>query len=511
MKNGIIGGAVFLTIAGVIGWQVYERIQQEQSSGQGKWRSGGGRRNAPVAVEVVEVKLQDITDKLFLTGTLEPESRFIVAPKVSGRLESLLVEMGDFVKKGQQLAKLDDAEAVQQTRMAEAALKTAKSSLEVSKETADQAEREFRRQKDLFGKGLTSQLQLENVKSQYLSRQANLRMAQSILSERRFSLETSRIRLSYTEIRINWEDDTPTRVVGERFVDPGSLLNANTPILSILNISTLTAIVSVTEMDYFKLRPGQAALVSVDALPNRKFPGRILRVAPFLHENSREARVEVQVPNPEGLLKPGMFVRVNVELERRQNARVVPLAAVLDRNGKGIFLADRESGTATFVQITPGIVDGEWLEVRAPEVQGLVVTLGQHLLRDGGTVMIAEPAKAASGRSRNGGGKWKGQQEGQGRATSDRKSDGSEGKGNWKGRQGGTRPEQTTADRNAGGGKKRKWQSQQDSGEAKGNWKGRPKNSSQENSGQGRSASSGDEAQDKSGGRSTKNVSASKD
>ena len=211
MKNGIIGGAVFLTIAGVIGWQVYERIQQEQSSGQGQWGSGGGRRNAPVAVEVVEVKLQDITDKIFLTGTLEPESRFIVAPKVSGRLESLLVEMGDFVKKGQQLAKLDDAEAVQQTRMAEAALKTAKSSLEVSKETADQAEREFRRQKDLFGKGLTSQLQLENAKSQYLSRQANLRMAQSILSERRFSLETSRIRLSYTEIRIK----------GGRYPNPG--------------------------------------------------------------------------------------------------------------------------------------------------------------------------------------------------------------------------------------------------------------------------------------------------
>ena len=85
--------------------------------------------------------------------------------------------------------------------------------------------------------------------------------------------------------------------------------------------------VYVTEMDYFKLRRGLSAEISVDSLPERKFSGTILRIAPFLRENSREARVEVLVPNPEGFLKPGMFVRVNVEIELRKKVAAVPFAA----------------------------------------------------------------------------------------------------------------------------------------------------------------------------------------
>ena len=195
--------------------------------------------------------------------------------------------------------------------------------------------------------------------------------------------------------------------------------------------------VSVTEMDYFKLRPGLSAEISVDSLQERKFSGTILRIAPFLKENSREARVEVLVPNPEGILKPGMFVRVNVEIEFRKKVPAVPVAAVINRKGKGIYLADNESSKVSFVKIKPGIVENDWMEIREPNIEGAVVTLGQHLLRDGSPILIAGQGKAASGSKRRGGQGWKGSQ-GEGDVKSKWKGskEGEAKKGEWQGKKG---------------------------------------------------------------------------
>jgi RND family efflux transporter MFP subunit len=449
MKKFIFLGVSLLVLVAVVGWQVYERSQKEGTNRKQGW--GGGSRNAPVAVEVEKVQLRDMRDRVILTGTLEPESRYLVASKVSGRLEKLFVEMGDEVEKGKVLARLDDAEAIQQTMMAGAALKTAESYLEASQEAFEQSEREYKRQKDLFSRGLITKIQQENAKSQYATRLANLKMARSSLLERISSLEAAKIRLSYTKIYVDWEGDTPKRIVGERFVDPGSLLNANTPILSILNIYNLTAVVYVTEMDYFKLRRGLSAEISVDSLPERKFSGTILRIAPFLRENSREARVEVLVPNPEGFLKPGMFVRVNVEIELRKKVAAVPFAAVINRKGKGIFLADNESSKVSFVKIKSGIIENDWMEIREPNIKGFVVTLGHHLLRDGSPIMIAEQGKAVSGSGLEGGG---------------------EGNGKWKGRKSGAEGKSQRKDGQEGAAKKGEWQGKKGVDKQKGNSKG---------------------------------------
>ena len=193
MKKFIFLGVSLLVLVAVVGWQVYERSQKEGTNRKQGW--GGGSRNAPVAVEVEKVQLRDMRDRVILTGTLEPESRYLVASKVSGRLEKLFVEMGDEVEKGKVLARLDDAEAIQQTMMAGAALKTAESYLEASQEAFEQSEREYKRQKDLFSRGLITKIQQENAKSQYATRLANLKMARSSLLERTSNLESAKIRL----------------------------------------------------------------------------------------------------------------------------------------------------------------------------------------------------------------------------------------------------------------------------------------------------------------------------
>ena len=117
----------------------------------------------------------------------------------------------------------------------------------------------------------------------------------------------------------------------------------------------------------------------------------MVRIAPLLKEKSREARVEIEVANSEIFLKPGMFVRVQIEFDQHENATVVPTGAIVKRNGaQGVFLADLQRKSARFVPITTGIVTGDRAEVVAPPLSGHVVSLGHHLLEDGAPIIIPD-------------------------------------------------------------------------------------------------------------------------
>jgi RND family efflux transporter MFP subunit len=192
-------------------------------------------------------------------------------------------------------------------------------------------------------------------------------------------------------------------VVGERFVDVGELLSVNQPIVSILENNPLTAVVYVIERDYPKVTIGQQAVVTTDAYPGRTFTGSITRIAPLLKESSRQARLEMEVPNPDHTLKPGMFVRARVEFAKHENATLVPLPALVKRNNKdGVFIADAKNLKAHFVPVTTGIVNGEIVEVTEPQISGMVITMGNHLLEDGSSITLPkiEPTQEAKADSK---------------------------------------------------------------------------------------------------------------
>jgi multidrug efflux pump subunit AcrA (membrane-fusion protein) len=137
-------------------------------------------------------------------------------------------------------------------------------------------------------------------------------------------------------------------------------------------------------------------MITTDAFPARTFSGTVVRKAPLLKESSRQARVEIEVPNPERLLAPGMFVRAEIQFAAHDDATVVPAGAVVRRNEQsGVFLADATALKARFVPIAVGIVNAQLAEVLAPVFEGRVVTLGQHLLEDGAAIVLAD-AKPAS-------------------------------------------------------------------------------------------------------------------
>ncbi len=374
-----------LAIVAVAGWQAYKRITV---SAKKSLRPGGA---VAVAVETQPVRKDVIKDLGIFTGSLVPKSQFVVAPKVAGWLKRLLVNFGDTVQQNQVIAILDDEEFTQQAEQAKAELQVAKANADNCTSDLDLAQREYERAKALREKKIASASELDEAEATFNACQTRLKVSVAQVAQKDAALKAANLRLSYTRVQAFWEDGGQTRVVGERFVDEGALLQVNQPIVSVLENNPLTAVVYVVERDYPKVKVGQPAVISTDAYPDVTFAGSIVRIAPLLKESSRQARVEIEVPNSDYLLKPGMFIRAQIEFARHDNATLIPLAALVRRNGKqGVFIADPNNLTARFVPVTVGIISGESVEVLEPEISGPVVTMGNHLLEDGASITLPE-------------------------------------------------------------------------------------------------------------------------
>jgi len=382
MKKALVI-VIVVAVVGVFGWQVYRKVTASVAG------SGGWQRAVAVAVEVEPVQKITIREVGQFTGTLIARSQFILAPKVPGRLEKLYVDIGDSVQRDQLIAVLDSQEYAQQVEQARAELEVAKANVAECSSALDVARREFERAVALREKKIASESELDEAEAHYKACEAKHKVSLAQVAQKEAGLKAAQVRLSYTQIRASWEDGNELRVVGERFVDEGTMLRANDHIVSVLDVSSLTAVIHVIEEDYPKVRIGQAVVSTTDAYPGREFPGTVVRVAPLLKETSRQARVEVEMPNPELLLKPGMFVTARIELDRHDGATVVPFSALARRNGQqGVFLLEDEEMKARFVPVETGIVTSELAQITQPALEGYVVTLGHHLLEDGSPVIL---------------------------------------------------------------------------------------------------------------------------
>jgi len=374
-----------------------------QSPGGGSGRRGRSAVGA-VAVEVAPVETGTIRDVGTFTGSIVARSHYVVAPKVSGRLKRLTVDIGDSVRRGQLIAELDDDEYAQAVEQSRAELAVAKANVSQAASSLHTARRELERVEKLRGKKIASESELDVARAGHDSAAARQEVALAEVSRREAALGAAEVRLSYTRIRASWEDGTPARaaaerVVGERFVHEGTMLGAGSPIVSVLDLASVRAVVHVVERDYSRVGVGHAAVVKVDAFPDREFPGKVVRVAPLLRESSRQARVEVDVPNSGGALKPGMFARVSVIFGVHEGVTIVPTDALARRDERrGVFVLDEAGGKASFVPVTVGMVEGPRAEIVKPELSGRVVTLGLHLLEDGSAVILSGETGGPAGR-----------------------------------------------------------------------------------------------------------------
>jgi len=382
-KNRILLGAGLVIIA-VAAWLVVKNLA-------GKVQ-GAGQRTGIVAVEIAPIVEGPIRDRGLFSGTLVPKSQFVVAPKVSGKLNKLYVDIGDRLTNGQLIAQIEDEEYQQQLIQAEADLNMAKANLEEARSAVELAQKELERAESLHKKKIMSDSQMDAARAQFNAQESRSKVTAAQVSNRESALEAARVRLSYTRITAAWEKGGGFRYVGERFVFEGALLSPNSEIISVIELQPITAVIYATEKEYFRIQPGQDVAITSTAFPDRAFQGKVTRVAPLLKETSRQARVEIDINNEDSSLKPGMFVNAGIEFARRDKARMVPFSALVQRGSQsGIFIADAENKKAFFQPVKVGIIEGERAEVLEPaDLSGYAVVLGQHLLQDGMNIILPE-------------------------------------------------------------------------------------------------------------------------
>ena len=387
---------VLLVILILVGWRIYQVRKTKAAEGRQT------RGETPVPVEITQIETRTIQDIGLFGGSLKPTSGYTLAPKVAGRLNKLLVNLGDRVSNGQLIAILEDEVYVQQLEQARAALAVAQAQVEQTRLALKASEANWNAIKNLYDQNYSSQAAMDQTDTEKAAAKARYDIALAEVQRAQSVVRTAEIQLSYTQIRASWNGGTNTRVVAERFVDEGTMLSVNTPILTLIDYSTVTAEIDVIERDYHRVQINQAVEVSTDAYPDRVFPGRLARLAPVLQEVSRQARAEIDIPNPQGLLKPGMFVRVQTVYDKKDNAITVPRAAIVRRGGSsGVFIANPETSTASFVPVKTGITDGEYTEILDPVISGAVITLGQDQLQDGRSIIITQPREASPSGGQN--------------------------------------------------------------------------------------------------------------
>jgi RND family efflux transporter MFP subunit len=388
MKRVIAVLIIVITLGG-IGWKVYQKATTK--------RQDSRKAKVAVPVEVATVRQATLHEIAQFVGDLTARSEFVVAPKVAGRLVKLLVDIGDTVQNDQLIAVLDAEEYNQQVEQSKAELEVAKATVDEARSNLEAAQRDFDRVEALRGKKIASESELDEARSLYRTALSRHKVSLAQVAQKEAALKAAEIRQSYTAIHASWSGGGDSRMVGERYADTGAMLKANDPIVSVVDMDVLNAVIHVTEREYGKIKVGQVVDVSCDAYPSKPFAGKVVRVAPLVKQTSREARVEIQVANGERLLRPGMFVLARIELSRRQNATVVPEAAIVRRGGgkAGVFLADRQTGKAKFVPVTVGVREEPLVEILDPPLSGLVITLGQHLLEEATGITVASEEDVA--------------------------------------------------------------------------------------------------------------------
>lgn len=308
-----------------------------------------------VPVEVGTVIEGDIAAYLTGTATIEAEEETEVVAKVGGVVEEILVEEGDVVRAGQVLAKLDDEKISVELAQARANL--------------NRLESNYRRNEDLHAKQLVSTEVFQQSKYEYEQQQA--------------AYELAELNLKYASIR------TPIGgVVAERLIKVGNMIVPNEAVFHVTGLNPLIAVLHVPEGQLQRLRRGLAAQLTVDAVEEEVFTGRIKRMSPVVDPETGTVKVTIETRDESGFLRPGMFARIKVIYDVHEGIVKAPKDALIAEDRAAAVFVVRDS-LAVRRNVTIGYTNTTHVEI----VEGLavgdtVVTTGKGSLKDSTGVEI---------------------------------------------------------------------------------------------------------------------------
>lgn len=365
-------------------------------------------------VDAASVTQGLIEEKISRTGDIAPSAQVTIYSKVQGWVGKINVREGDLVKTGQVLVTLDTREAEATVAQAEASLEASKARLKQARATAEEtvqsqiqqtkanlelADADLKRAQELHEKNFIARQQLDEFRTKYNVAKANYDLALNSIRQRTWENDIALAEAQVNQARATLELNKAQLAnliilspmnggITKRFVDPGTMVKDTTPILTLMGLTEMKMVVNVIEREFIYLQKGQAVKITVTALPDRVFSGRIEVITPALELQSRTAEIQISIPNPGLVLKPGMFGRAEILLRANPQAVLVPIQSLMTEGGQDSIYVLKDDQVArrpvrkgavrdTVVEILQGVVPGEQ-----------VITAGQTALKDGAKVRL---------------------------------------------------------------------------------------------------------------------------
>jgi multidrug efflux pump subunit AcrA (membrane-fusion protein) len=372
-------------------------------------------RKQQIPVETVSLHRGSIDRRLHLTGTIISEAMVDVLSKVSGILEKIQVEQGDRIKADQVVAMVEREEKEAQLQEVQAALdvlraRWAQVETGARPEEITQSEQLVRQTKASWETSLDNYMRLKSLKERDFISQQRLdeAMLQVTLSEAEYrsakekltllrkgarqedrdallaqirqaeaALRLAQIHLKNTTIRA-----PISGIISKRFLDQGSSVSTTSPIVRIVAMDRVNVLIQVVESELAQIRIGAKAEIYVDAYRKQIFRGGVLRISPTVDPESRMADMEIQVDNKDHRLKPGMFARVNLVVQRRNGVLLLSKDSLIrEHSHTSVFV--HENGRALLREVVLGLEGEKYVEVVSGLQEGEeVIVAGQYELKD---------------------------------------------------------------------------------------------------------------------------------
>jgi RND family efflux transporter MFP subunit len=349
------------------------------------------------AVPVARAAQHELSRTMVLTGEFLPFQEVDVMAKVAGYVKKISVDIGDRVGQGQLLAVLEVPEMTDDLTRAAAAIERntaevarAHDELRRAQSAHEMAHLSYTRLFSVIESrpGLVAQQEIDDAHSRDLVSEAQVSAAQSALAAAEQQVKVAQAEQARYKTLFNYTTVTApfAGVVTKRYADTGSMIQAGTasqtqamPLVRLSENSLLRLILPVPESAVPRVRVGESVEVSVPSL-GRTFPGKVARFADKLDVATRTMATEVDVPNPQLTLVPGMFAKVDLNIERSENAVAVPATAVVTENGNSSVYAIDASGRLEARNVSVGIQTANEVEIRSGVKPGELVLIGSRSL-----------------------------------------------------------------------------------------------------------------------------------
>lgn len=306
------------------------------------------RAKPPINVQTTMVSRHNLTNVVVANGQIQPVVQVTISPEVSGEIIELPVKEGQLVNKGDLLVKIKPDVYVAAVNQARASYASSVAGLSQSAASAEKAEADYKRNLELFNRGLLSESDFVGFKAAREVAHAQMESATNQVNNAKAGVDSAEEQLAKTTI-FSPVAGTITRLnsqAGERVL--GTVQNAGTEIMTISDLNQIEARVNVGEMDVVGITTGQVARLEVDAFKDRKFTGVVTSVANSAvgsgsrtgasassssssSQQATQFEVRIRVCEKEPAFRPGMSVTAEIETQYRTNVLTVPLASVTTR------------------------------------------------------------------------------------------------------------------------------------------------------------------------------------